>query len=144
MMYRVNADLQLGLEYNPFAGQVGPLANWRLLRETKTRPAVILGTSSDRIGTPDGQAYYATLSKDLRRSLKLPVAPYVGVLYSGFEDKIVYPFGVNVRFNDHWSALLSHDGRAFHPMLTYAWERFSLTVIAVRQKNLGLTFSIGY
>jgi hypothetical protein len=143
-MYRVNPDLQLGIEFNPHAGEIGPLVNWRVLRETQSRPAVIFGISSDRIGTPDGQAYYVTFSKDLRRLLGLPIAPYFGILYGGFEDKVTYPFGVNVQFNHHWSALLSHDGRAFHPMLTYAWDRYSLTAIAVRHRDWGVSFSVGF
>jgi hypothetical protein len=43
--------------------------------ETDRRPALILGTSSDRIGTPDGQSFYATFSKNLKRETELPIAP---------------------------------------------------------------------
>ena len=38
----------------------------------------MFGTSSDRIGTPEGQAYYVTLSKDLSTVKDWPIAPYVG------------------------------------------------------------------
>ncbi len=46
-----------------------------VLQETSDRPAVMLGTSSDRIGTPDGQAYFLTVAKDIERWVGLPVAP---------------------------------------------------------------------
>ena len=67
LTYRVHPRLQLGLEYNPRAHEVAPLANLLVLTETKRRPALMLGTSSDRIGTPSGQSFYATFSKNLRR-----------------------------------------------------------------------------
>ena len=91
LTYRVNDDLQVGVEYNPLGQDVGPLVNWRLLRETKNRPAVIIGTSSDRIGTPSGRAYYVTVSKEVADGLGI----YVGAMYGEFEDKIRIPAGVS-------------------------------------------------
>ena len=59
---------QLGLEYNPAASEISPLFNAFLLTETDTRPALFIGTSSDRIGSPAGtQAYFFTLAKRLPR-----------------------------------------------------------------------------
>ena len=57
--------LSVGIEYNPLASDLQPLVNWIALKEGEKRPALIFGTSSDRIGTPEGQAYYFTFSKDL-------------------------------------------------------------------------------
>ena len=70
-----------GVEYNPRVGQWSPLANWLAVPETRNRPAVMVGTSSDRIGTPSGQSFYGTVSKNLRREIRLPIAPYFGVAY---------------------------------------------------------------
>ena len=62
--YRLHQRLQVGIELNPKAKEVGPLATLFLLTETGTRPALFLGTSSDRIGSPAGeQSYFATISK---------------------------------------------------------------------------------
>ena len=41
---------RFGVEYNPLADDLGPLANYRAIRETLHRPALSFGTSSDRIG----------------------------------------------------------------------------------------------
>ena len=49
---------------------VFPVSNLR----AEDRPAVILGTSTDRIGTPSGRAIYATASKDLEHLTGLPIA----------------------------------------------------------------------
>src|SRR5712692_11031122 len=81
LTYRLVPTLTAGVEYNPRAGKVSPLANWLAIPEAKNTPAVILGTSSDRIGTPSGQSFYATASKNLKRETKLPIAPYFGIAY---------------------------------------------------------------
>ena len=66
LTYRFHPRFTAGVEYNPLAGKVSPLANLVALTETHSRHAVIVGTSSDRIGTPSGQSFYATLSKSLK------------------------------------------------------------------------------
>lgn len=116
------------------------LANWRILKETAHRPAVILGTSSDRIGTPTGRAYYVTVSKEVADGLGV----YVGAMYSEYENKVRVPAGVSYRFDDRWSALFAYDGVNGHPMLTYSWGRKNLTFLLVQGKYPGLSFGIGF
>ncbi|MFY9608879.1 MAG: hypothetical protein WAU45_09730, partial [Blastocatellia bacterium] len=87
LTYRIHPRLSFGVEYNPRADDVGLLANFVPMTETEKRPALILGTSSDRIGTPSGRSFYATVSKDLTAAVKLPIAAYVGVSYGSFEDR---------------------------------------------------------
>jgi hypothetical protein len=140
LMYRINDDFQLGVEYNPLAGDLGPLANWRAVRETKTGPAVIVGTSSDRIGTPHGRSYYVTVSKEVAHRLSL----YCGASYSEFQKRILVPAGVTYRVDDRWSVLVSFDGVAIHPMATYAWDRYSVTLLMVRARDPGINFSVGF
>ncbi len=66
LTYRLHPRLTTGVEFNPRAAEPGdrvnPLANWVAMTETTQRPALIIGTSSDRIGTPRGQSFYATFS----------------------------------------------------------------------------------
>jgi hypothetical protein len=135
LMYRLHSSLKLGVEVNPLAEEVGLVANWRALSETTTRPAVIFGTSSDRIGTPSGQSYFVTVSK----RLSLPVAPYAGVSYSGYEQRFLYPFGVNVEIRPGWSAMLMNDGVHTHLSTTFAGTRFSATLLAIERRHLGVT-----
>jgi hypothetical protein len=59
LTYSLQRRLSVGIEYNPKADSVSPLANLIAVPESRYRPAVILGTSSDRIGTPSGQSFYA-------------------------------------------------------------------------------------
>lgn len=144
LMYRLTQDLQLGVEYNPLAHEVGPLANYRAIRETRNRPALTLGTSSDRIGTPSGRAYYGTLSKDLAPYVKLPVSVYASALYGTWDDEFVFPLGANLRLGRHWTFTPQYDGHASHGLLSYAWDRYSITGMLVRWRHPGVAFNIGF
>ncbi len=139
VMHQLRPSLKLGIEWNPGVDEVGFVANWRVLSESQRRPAVILGTSSDRIGTAAGQSYYVTVSKSLHDWTGMPIAPYAGISYSTFENRVLYPAGVNVAIGARWSAMLLNDGVHTHVSATYAWDRFAVTLLAVERKDLGLT-----
>ena len=132
----------MGIEYNPLSGDVSPLANLHLITETRNRPALIVGTSSDRIGTPSGQSYYFTVSKDLKPWTGLPVAPYAGATYGTFENCTRAIGGVYVRFTGTISSLIIFDGARIHPTLTYQQEEHSISVILVGGKDPGISYSI--
>ena len=67
-------------------------------------PALIVGTSSDRIGTPHGRSFYAAINKDLTEAVGLPVAPYVGYSYGHYEGRGRVIGGVRVAFTDRSSS----------------------------------------
>ena len=92
LTYRLKPRLQAGIEVNPRSTEerANPLVNWLAVPEGMNTPAVIVGTSSDRIGTPGGQSFYATASKNLKRETKLPIAPYFGVAYGTYQDRLRY------------------------------------------------------
>jgi len=116
--YRFHPRFQAGLEWNPLDDDLGPIANWVAVTEGERRPALILGTSSDRIGTPDGRALYATLSKDVEELTGLPVAPYAGVSYGGFEHDFEAIGGLHVRWSPELSTTHLYDGENLHHLLT--------------------------
>ncbi len=132
--YALNERLSIGLEVNPKDDDYGPLANWRVLDETERRPALIVGTSSDRIGTPSGRAVYATLSKDVEEWTGLPIAPYVGTSYGGFEHEFELIGGLRVRYGDDWSSTHLWDGENLHHVVDRALgDRFRLGLVVVEQ-----------
>lgn len=139
LMHQIRPSLKLGVEWNQGAGEVGFVANWRAIPEAQRRPAIMFGTSSDRIGTPVGQSYYVTVSKSLHHQTGLPIAPYVGASYSTFENRTLFPFGVNVAIAGNWSAMVINDGVHTHVSATYAWNRYAVTVLAVERKDIGFT-----
>jgi hypothetical protein len=144
LMRRLAPNLQAGVEINEQAGEIGPLLNWRAVSETRSRPAVILGTSSDRIGTPSGQSYYVTASKSLHHAIGVPVAPYVGLSYSEYEHRWLVPWGWNVSFGGNWSGMFIHDGVNSHLSASYGWDRFSLTLLSAFRRHFGINVSVAF
>jgi hypothetical protein len=146
LTYRLHPKLTAGVEFNPRAEEPGdrvnPLINWMAVQETEKRPALILGTSSDRIGTPRGQAFYATFSKNLNRETRLPIAPYVGVAYGSYEHRWRPLAGLNVQFNRSFSSLVIFDGVRVHPLLNYARGRHIFSFVLAFSNKPGVSYSI--
>jgi hypothetical protein len=144
LTYRFHPRFTFGVEYNPIAGKASPLANVVALAETAKRPALILGTSSDRIGTPSGQSFYATLSKSLERETGLPVAPYIGIAYGTYDDRLRPIGGINIYFRERWSSTILFDGVRVHPLVNYTHGRHQFGVMFERGRNPGLSYSISF
>jgi hypothetical protein len=144
LTYRLHPRLTAGVEYNPLAAKASPLANFVALTETHKRPALILGTSSDRIGTPYGQSFYATLSKNLKHSTGWPLAPYAGVAYGTFEDRFRIIGGLNIQIAERWSSTILFDGVRVHPLINYTRGRHQFGVIFERGRNPGASYSISF
>jgi hypothetical protein len=140
--YRVIPTVQIGAEYNPVAGEIGPLVTWFLLTEGENRPALFLGTSSDRIGSPEGkQAYYLTLAK------YLPVvrtSPYISLNYSEWDEGWNVPFGANVELGGGFSLQPMYDGHRTHALATYANDRVSATMIWAWLERAGFAVAMGF
>ena len=144
LTYRLHPRLTAGIEYNPLAGKVSPLANWLAVTETGKRPAVILGTSSDRIGTPSGQSFYLTLSKSLRRETGLPIAPYAGGTYGTYEHRWRPIAGLNINFTRKLASTVIFDGVHVHPLLNFTTGRHAFSLIMVRGRDPGMSYSISF
>ncbi len=144
LTYRFHPRFTAGVEYNPLAGKVSPLANVVALTETHQRPALILGTSSDRIGTPSGQSFYATFSKSLKHLTGLPIAPYVGVAYGTFEDRARVIGGLNINLSERWSSTILFDGVRVHPTANYTYGRHQFGIIFERGRHPGASYSVSF
>lgn len=144
LTYRFHPRLQLGIEYNPRAGEFAPLANLLVLTETKRRPALMLGTSTDRIGTPSGQAFYATFSKNLHRETGLPIAPYAGAAFGTYDHRVRPIGGLSVALNRNFSILATYNGVNVHPLLIFSYERHALSLIMVKGRDPGMSYSITF
>lgn len=146
LTYRLTPRLQAGIEVNPRSTEekANPLVNWLAIPETANTPALIVGTSSDRIGTPGGQSFYATASKNLKRETRLPIAPYFGVAYGTYQDRLRYIGGLNIGFTEHSGALVIFDGVHVHPLLNFSYRQHVFSFILVRGKEPGLSYSISF
>ena len=140
--YRVVPRLQLGLEWNPAADEVGPLLTGFLLTEGERRPAVFVGTSSDRIGSPAGkQSYYLTVAKYIPA---LHVSPYASLNYSEWDEGVNLPFGANIELGRGFSVQPMYDGQRTHLLGTWANERCSATLVWAWLERAGVAFSVGF
>jgi hypothetical protein len=126
------------VEFNAVVGEVDPIGNWYAMRETDKLPALIFGTSSDRIGTPKGkQAYYITVAK---QPGNLPVAPYFSINYSQTDYAFNVPFGATVQIDNHWSIMGMYDGHASHTLVTWSGKRESIQLIWAWNRRIGASF----
>jgi len=144
LTYRLHPRLMLGIEYNPLATKVSPLANVIALMETARRPGVIFGTSSDRIGTPHGQSFYGTLSKSLREWTRLPLEVYAGAAFGTYDDRVRPIGGLNVLFNERWVATALFDGVRVHTLLNYRTGRHEVGLVLDRSWNPGMSYSVSF
>ena len=144
LTYQVNSRLSVGVEYNPLAGKVSPLANFVAVTETEKRPAIILGTSSDRIGTPSGQSFYATASKNLEKETGLPIAPYFGIAYGTYENRLRPIGGLNVYLPKGFSSTILFDGVKVHPLLNYTNGRHQFGFMLAQGKKAGFSYSVSF
>jgi hypothetical protein len=143
LTYRIAPRLSLGIEYNPRARKASALANLVVMTETERRPALIAGTSSDRIGTPEGEAYFLTLSKNLMSVTGWPVSPYVGASYGTYEDELEAIGGVHALLGRGFETTIIHDGKELHPTLGYRFrQRHVLTLLWVATEDLGVSYSV--
>lgn len=139
---RVHPTLQLGAELNLAVEEIAPLATWFLLTETETRPAVFAGTSSDRIGSPEGeQSYYLTAAKYVHR---IRTSPYVSLNYSEWDEGWNVPFGATIELGAGVSVRPMYDGQRTHLLGTFSTDRFSTTLIWAWLESAGLAVSYGF
>ena len=140
--YRLHERLQVGVEVNPKAREAGPLATLFLLTETERRPALFLGTSSDRIGSPAGeQSYFATVSKYIpwvRTSL------YGSLNYSEWDGKFNLPVGAGVELGKGFSLRPMYDGDRGHLLLNYFAAQYGVSLMYVWLETMGLSLSLGF
>ena len=140
--YRVIPTLQVGIELNPAVSEVGPIATWFLLTESSRRPAAFVGTSSDRIGSPEGtQAYYLTAAKNLD---PVPLSIYASLNYSEWDQGLNFPFGANLEVYPGVTLQPMYDGQRTHLLGMYSADRWSVTLIYAWLESAGIAASIGF
>ncbi len=127
---------------NPGVDEVGPLVTWFLVTERGHRPGLFLGTSSDRIGTPEGfQSYYATATRSLPG---VPVSGYLTLNYSEYDDGVNVPFGLQAELPGELSLRGMYDGERSHAMITRAWDWWSVSGLLVWLEQVGVSVAVGW
>ena len=131
-----------GIEFNAAVTEVNPIATLFLLLESEYRPALFLGTSSDRIGSPEGtQAYYATASKYLPW---VRTAAYVSLNYSEWDEEFNFPFGAAFEIGRGFQAKYMYDGVYSHALLAYYYGNAGISLMYVWLDTFGVSLFGGF
>ena len=135
--------LQLGVEFNAIVTEFNPLVILFILTETEKRPALFLGTSSDRIGSPEGeQAYYVTASKYVP---KIRTSGYATLNYSEWDEELNFPFGASAELGAGVVARYMYDGMDSHALLDYfVTESMGVTLMYVWLDTFGVALHGGF
>lgn len=143
--YQMHPRFSAGIEVNPLKPEVTGIANWLIFSETKKLPAIIAGTSSDRIGSPHGQAFYVTASKSLQPQIKLPIAPYAGVAYGTYRDDVRPIAGVEISPLEWFSTTTLYDGRNVHQLFNLHIDAHStVSLLFIKGKHFGLSYGLRF
>ncbi len=103
---------------------------------------IFLGTSSDRIGSPEGtQSYFATASKRFGNSR---FSGYASLNYSEWDRGFNVPFGVEIGIAERFSVRAMSDGKRPHLMLNYMGDRWSVSLLAIDLEDIGVSFAWGF
>ena len=136
--------LQLGVEFNPGADEVGPLVTWFLVTESHGVPGVFLGTSSDRIGTDAGeQSYYLTAAKGLPWVRVVPMSVYASLNYSEADEGFNFPFGGTFDLSHGFWLQPMYDGQRTHLLASYGTGRWSASLLWVWLETAGVSVALG-
>ena len=139
--YRIHNRLQVGVEFNPKAKEIGPLFTAFLITETEAWPALFFGTSSDRVGSPSGeQSYFATVSKYIPA---LRVSIYGSFNYSEWDEKFNFPVGLGLEVGKGFSVRSMYDGERGHLMFNYFADRYGVSLMLVWLNTMGISLSAG-
>ncbi|MHC4837753.1 MAG: hypothetical protein ACYTF3_06160 [Planctomycetota bacterium] len=141
--WRATKRLSLALEWNPGEDELLPNFNFAPSLPGEHVPGVglVVGTSSDRIGTPEGRAWFASASLNPHGwGWELPVNGYLGAAYGTFADDLRAIGGLRWRVTDELSLSVQHDGEQVHGILSMplsifaegdAWSRWHLDLLLV-------------
>ena len=104
----------------------------------------MFGASTDRLGTPSGRAYYATLSKSLDPWLHLPIAPYAGAAYGTYDARLRPIGGVNVSVTERLSAMVTYNGEDIHSILSLTQNRQTFSLLYLNGGDLGASWNVTF
>ncbi len=135
-------SLQVGIEWNPLAEKVSPLANWRAISETSD----VLRSSSGRHPIASGRPR-ANPSTSRRARICLPGCGCrwrrtVGVAYGTYEDKARAIAGLNIYFPASVSSLVIYDGVKVHPTLSWSRDRHTISFVLANAEDPGVSYSV--
>ncbi|MEO0415040.1 MAG: hypothetical protein AAF226_08830 [Verrucomicrobiota bacterium] len=144
LSYAATERFVLGLDYRPQSDDLTPLASYRLLDETQTRPALIAGASADEFDNEISMTYHLVLSKKLAEFGGVSFSPYIGPMYIQTRDELTMIGGFSAR-KDIASLMGMWSGEYFHLVGKLDLnDHLSVGVVWWGMKTLGVTTGIRF
>jgi|GEM_PF-875055 len=120
--YAWDERLTLGFEAAPEDDSFSPLVVYRVFDETRERPALTVGTTTDRIGTPSGRSYWATVGRSFAEAVDFPVSVYAGAAWGEFEDELHAVGGVRIDWDRGISTTSAWNGQGLDHSLDLEFD----------------------
>jgi hypothetical protein len=137
----VTPRLTVGVETHPEIREVLPRATWFVTPATERTPSVAFGVTSDRLSTPEGQAYFLTFAKPVGDGR---LTPFVSTKYSSADRMIAFPFGASLQAGHQVTLQVLNDGNYTHFLATRPVGQANVTVMLARMRHLGVAVSVGF
>ncbi len=118
-----------------------PRFSWFITPEGKNHPSLLLGSASDRLSTPVGQAFFLTASKHIPNS---QFTPFVSIKTNSYDGKTVFPFGVNYALPNNYVIQAINDGDYTHLLFTKMMDRAAFSLILARTQYIGFSINYGF
>ena len=146
LAWRAHQRLSLSAEWNPGESELLPNFNFSPSLPGEYLPGVgmVVGTSSDRIGTPDGRAWFGSFTLDPKAWgwEDSSITGYAGASYGTWANDTRMIGGVTASIVPFLSAGVQHDGENVHGvismqpgLLTGESSRWSLDLLLIEQDN---------
>lgn len=85
-----------------------------------------------------------TVAKDVKQWTGLQIAPYTGAAYSTYQQRFLWIGGINVNLSRDLSGLVLFDGVHLHPTMNWSKGRNVVSLILVRGRQPGLSYSVSF
>jgi hypothetical protein len=84
------------------------------------------------------------LKVNLRHETGLPIAPYVGASFGTYDDRLRPIGGLSISLNKKFSILATYNGVNVHPLLIFSHGRHALSLIMVKGRDPGMSYSVTF
>lgn len=118
-----------------------PRFSWFITPEGEDHPSLLVGSASDRLSTPTGQAFFLTASKHIPNS---PVTPFVSIKTNTTDGRTVFPFGVNYALPNNFVIQAINDGDYTHFLFTKMMDRAAFSLLLARSQYIGFSVTYGF
>lgn len=118
-----------------------PRFSWFISPEKAHHPSLLLGMASDRLSTPQGQAFFLTAGKSIPNT---PASVFISIKTNTTEGKTVYPFGANFQLGNSFVLQAINDSDYTHILLTKLTPMASYSILWARTKHLGFQIGVAF